>query len=366
MNKLIKKLFISNLLLLFSIFFGLFDVMNYTFAKTIIVDSNGSADFILIQDAIDVASNNDSIFVKSGIYRESINFGVFGKDLTLIGENKESTVIVSNDIDLQGNIVIKCFTIEASDSLSGCGISVHIDYSASNIEIVHNTIENFDNGIKVIDAPIWENEGFQFDCYFEIYGNTIRNNKTGIFLDGAYYNASRTSDYETVIYDAQYNWWGTSDSTEIQETIRNLEWLNRTVDFSNWRESEIVLDVDKLTNGIHNNNIYGNIDWNIYLECDHGAVDKDDIVSSEFFLFQNYPNPFNAITNIEYEIQVKSNVVITIFDINGRFIETIENSKNNPGNYKVKWDASEYSSGIYIIQMQSGDFTQNEKCLLLK
>lgn len=353
-NGFIRKIsiYINSFTLIIFIFS--FCIINTIYATTLTVDDDGGADFSKIQDAINAAIDNDSIFVKSGVYQETIGFGSFSKDLTLIGEKRDSTVIIGYGIDLIGIIIIKNFTIKAADSLSNSGISFRPYYGISNIEIANNTIENFNVGIWVFDAPVWTYEDFQYYCYIEVYGNTIRNNITGIFLDGVAYNSSYDSEYDTVIYDAQYNWWGTSDSTDIQQTIRNLEWLNRTVDFSNWRQGEVTGVQEKLSQGIHNNNIYGNIDWNIYVEEDRLAVDKEKNVPDDFILFQSYPNPFNSSTTIKYEIERGGDVQLIIYDIGGKVIKTLVNSYQVCGSYSQEWDGKneageEVSSGIYFI-----------------
>lgn len=86
----------------------------------------------------------------------------------------------------------------------------------------------------------------------------------------------------------------------------------------------------------------------------------------KFRLHPNYPNPFNANTKIKYELHRPSNVTIKIFDIMGYFIETIEDTHQESGQYTINWNATKYSSGIYIIQMKVGNFTQSNKCILLK
>lgn len=263
-NGFIRKIsiYINSFTLIIFIF--QFCKINTIYATTLTVDDDGGADYTTIRDAVTAASDNGSIFVKKGVYHESSKLSIYEKDITLIGENRDSTIVICMGLNLGGTIIINGFTIKAADSFSNSGISFYPDYSEINMEIANNTIEDFNIGIFVHSAPVWTYEDFQYYCYIELYGNTIRNNITGIFLDGVAYNSSYDSEYDTVIYDAQYNWWGTSDSIDIQQTIRNLEWLNRTVDFSNWRQGEVTDVPEKLSQGIHNNNIYGNIDWNIY------------------------------------------------------------------------------------------------------
>ncbi len=83
-------------------------------------------------------------------------------------------------------------------------------------------------------------------------------------------------------------------------------------------------------------------------------------------LAQNYPNPFNPTTTFKYELPKESKVVLSIFDMNGRLVETIVNQTQSAGYYSVQWDASQFSSGVYIYRIQADQFQQVRKCVLIK
>jgi len=81
---------------------------------------------------------------------------------------------------------------------------------------------------------------------------------------------------------------------------------------------------------------------------------------------QNYPNPFNPTTFIEFSLSKESPVKIVVFDVLGREIRTLINEFKKAGNYKVEFDASSLSSGIYFYQLQAKEFTQTKKLILMK
>jgi hypothetical protein len=89
-------------------------------------------------------------------------------------------------------------------------------------------------------------------------------------------------------------------------------------------------------------------------------------VPSEYNLEQNYPNPFNPLTTINYSIINPGVVRIKIYDILGREVKTLVNEFKQTGNYKVQFDASGLSSGIYLYRIESGEFVQTKKMILLK
>jgi Secretion system C-terminal sorting domain len=90
------------------------------------------------------------------------------------------------------------------------------------------------------------------------------------------------------------------------------------------------------------------------------------LVPAEYKIFQNYPNPFNPATNIKFDIPKLSEVKLTVFDITGREMEVLVNSKLAPGSYEYKWNAAAYSSGTYFYRIQSDGFTETRKMMVLK
>jgi hypothetical protein len=88
-------------------------------------------------------------------------------------------------------------------------------------------------------------------------------------------------------------------------------------------------------------------------------------------LYQNYPNPFNPSTKIKFNIasNVRSqtaNVKLIIYDIIGREIKILVNEQLQPGTYEVTFDGSALPSGVYFYKLETGNYTETEKMLLLK
>ena len=85
-----------------------------------------------------------------------------------------------------------------------------------------------------------------------------------------------------------------------------------------------------------------------------------------FELKQNYPNPFNPVTTINYSIPSNGNVKLKIYDILGREVATLVNETKAPGNYEVNFNAANLPSGVYFYRLQTGDFIQTKKMILMK
>ena len=100
------------------------------------------------------------------------------------------------------------------------------------------------------------------------------------------------------------------------------------------------------------------------------GIHPEHFVPSEFALNQNYPNPFNPATTIDYSIPYSGFVSLIIFNIHGEEISRPVNEHQYTGTYRIKWDASNFSSGIYFYRLQTGSpaggFVQTKKMLLLK
>ena len=108
----------------------------------------------------------------------------------------------------------------------------------------------------------------------------------------------------------------------------------------------------------------------IILLADHINLDTEEgqikIKPDNFILMQNYPNPFNSVSNIKVNIPFESEISLSVFDLTGRLVDNIYSGKLNPGSYEFQWNASEFSSGIYLIKLQSPSNLRVIKVILLR
>jgi len=121
---------------------------------------------------------------------------------------------------------------------------------------------------------------------------------------------------------------------------------------------------------------YRNGNWEIYYKRNptgnpNGIIKINSEIPKEFDLSQNYPNPFNPSTMIRFSLPNPSErgaqyVKLIIYDLTGREVETIVNERLNPGTYEVEWNAAKYSSGIYFYRLESAEFSNVKKMILVK
>ena len=97
----------------------------------------------------------------------------------------------------------------------------------------------------------------------------------------------------------------------------------------------------------------------------------NDNQAENFYLGKNYPNPFNPSTTINYNILKDEYVNINIYDLTGKRVKSLVNSKVGIGFNQVEWDATNsfgqtVAAGVYIYVIEVGDFRSSKKMILLK
>ncbi len=93
---------------------------------------------------------------------------------------------------------------------------------------------------------------------------------------------------------------------------------------------------------------------------------KNSQVPMHYNLSQNYPNPFNPSTEIRFQIANSGLVTLKIYDVLGREVKTLVNEYKPAGIYNIKFDASNFPSGVYFYKLTSKNFSTVKKMILLK
>ena len=105
--------------------------------------------------------------------------------------------------------------------------------------------------------------------------------------------------------------------------------------------------------------------------CDPILTIASEVLPETYALHQNYPNPFNPKTTLRYDLPENSHVNITVYDMLGRVVKTMVSQTQNAGFRFIIWDATNdygkpVSAGIYLYQIQAGEYMQTKKMVLLK
>ncbi len=96
------------------------------------------------------------------------------------------------------------------------------------------------------------------------------------------------------------------------------------------------------------------------------GIVNQNITAETYFLNQNYPNPFNPATKIDFSIPKSGFTSLIVYDLTGKKVADLVNENLNPGVYSFEFDAADLSSGVYIYTLQSGNFSQSKKFILIK
>jgi len=101
------------------------------------------------------------------------------------------------------------------------------------------------------------------------------------------------------------------------------------------------------------------------------SIANEELFPSVFSINQNFPNPFNPKTTILYNLPEQTHVTIIIIDLLGRQVRTLINQTQDVGFKSIIWDTTNdygkpVSAGVYLYQIQAGQFVKTKKMVLLK
>ncbi len=108
-----------------------------------------------------------------------------------------------------------------------------------------------------------------------------------------------------------------------------------------------------------------------YMDIATDVEQLADAAPTGFELFQNYPNPFNPSTKISWQSPVSSWQSLKVYDVLGNEVATLVNDYKPAGNYEVKFSVGrdsrpDIASGVYFYRLQTGDYSETKKMILLR
>ncbi len=111
---------------------------------------------------------------------------------------------------------------------------------------------------------------------------------------------------------------------------------------------------------------YGRGIWMREISSDDPIGIINNSIPNNYSLSQNFPNPFNPVTQINYSILKSENVKLYVFDVLGKVVKIICNEKKSAGSHTVEFNASKLASGIYFYRLETDNFKDTKKMILLK
>jgi len=108
------------------------------------------------------------------------------------------------------------------------------------------------------------------------------------------------------------------------------------------------------------------IDYNGNFEYFNLSNEVDVGIPTVYNLSQNYPNPFNPSTKLEYDLPEDGKMSLIVYDISGRELIKLLDEFKTAGYYTTQFNASGLSSGVYFYKLQTDDFIQTQRMVLIK
>lgn len=154
---------------------------------------------------------------------------------------------------------------------------------------------------------------------------------------------------------------------EVQRSAPNSDFI--TVGFvkgagTTTEQKEYSYTDKNLSNGLYTYRLK-QIDYNGSFEYSD-AIEVDVRSLNNYSLEQNYPNPFNPTTKIGYVLSEKANVKIIVTNTIGEQIAVLVNQTQEQGYHQLTFDANNLPSGIYFYSLQTDNFSETRKMLLLR
>ncbi len=198
---------------------------------------------------------------------------------------------------------------------------------------------------------LWDIQLFQDDL-------ELINGRTYLFEFDAYADASRFIEAQIQKKVSPYYNYGEIDYSYLTAQKQHFAY-EFTMTYANDLDAQVVFNC-----GQSNGNVY--LDNVSFREVTEADVTKKETLPAQFRLNHNYPNPFNPSTEISFTLPKDEKVILKIYDLLGREVQTLMNGMKKTGSYQVIFDGSNLPSGIYIYKLQTPSFSQMYKMILIK
>jgi 1,4-alpha-glucan branching enzyme len=227
---------------------------------------------------------------------------------------------------------------------------------------------------RPVDWSLLDSEEGQ--SHLNHYSRLARFRKTNpAFSKGTFYDLWRYDAERVIVYGYKDESEGNSDDQVV--VIANFSSSNQTVNDVPFLSAGNWYNVTDPGNDLYTAD--GN--YGEYLIPSNSAVvysknqyqlgvDTPSFIPGKFQTLSAYPNPFNPSITLQLELrnitQTNMNAEVSIYDINGRFIQTLLESSIESGVHQITWHPQNISSGIYIVSLRTEMGIKNQKILYLK
>ena len=309
------------------------DALNNTLPAVFLKTEDGGTSWISMNDSPFASSSGDSwrridfVNPQIGYFAFSVGSRYEIYKTTDGGANWNKTNFsISDKVDVNAGVHI----IKFYNENIGLVYDINNNLGTDNNRVIYRTIDGGENWeVFSIASNGWGND-FEF----------LPNNPAKVW-----FTDSRKLFFSS---DTGRTWTFRTVDDENSEVGRDLVFVN---DSCGW----VLGDDDKLFYTNNNGGTATDVRENI-----------DEIIPTEFTLYQNYPNPFNPTTHFEYELPNKSFVNISVYNILGEKEIELVNKEQGAGSYNVSFHGANLPSGVYLIHMKAGKYSNTIKAVLAK
>ena len=129
-----------------------------------------------------------------------------------------------------------------------------------------------------------------------------------------------------------------------------------------------IRDAENASPPIRNHIMKDVIEW---MQNSPNADITGDEVPAAYGLAQNFPNPFNPSTTIKFDMKAKGHVSLKVYNVAGQLVKTLADGVFNAGSHSVNWDGTnnagaKVASGVYFYKMETKNFSQTKKMVMLR
>ena len=338
----------------------------------------------------DIAVSSSGYAYLTGSFKREMIFGsdtltttsllqthdMFVAKLNLNGEWEWAIQAGNDDVSEHGSAIETnssgvCVTGHFEDSLTLGSHTIYNDVYTVNTFYVAQ-LDDQGNWIWVTPGKVdWSSDnsyyngyGWAYDLAFDNIEDIYITGKCNHYIFGT--DTVKSEGMEQHVFIAKMNssgnWqWVTGVGTE---PINHCEGTSITVDANN--EVRIAGKYNATLNFGSVTLVKEDSGYDFFVAKLGNTVSIEDISLPDEYALSNYPNPFNPITTIRYAVPQSSRIKLSLYDINGRLVGVLFDAYHAAGTYEIKWDASHYSSGLYIYTLEYADQSISKKMILMK
>lgn len=264
---------------------------------------------------------------------------------------------------------------EAANGAATDVVINEIMYNSSAEFVSGDWIELYNSASYNVDISGWVIKDEDDEHAFVIEDGTVMESATYLVVASDLTSFNTVYDIDAPLFgDLGYNLSGNSDQVRLYDATGLVVDSLQYDDESPWDETADGNGFSlELMNSVSDNSIATNWKAGTQIGGTPGVANSVGVsneireeIPSSITLSQNYPNPFNPSTSITFELPVQSRVRLTVFDMLGRKVSELADEVRVAGSHSVAWDASQFSSGVYLYRLEVGKEVFTKKMLLIK